>query len=102
MGASLVEKDILKKEKYDHPSGVFDKVLIQSIDENDSDTINNHELTSVEVYPNLNERLSLCYRFGKNINPQKEVLFNKKDLSKDYKTYIDIISGKVQLSEIGY
>lgn len=102
MGASLVEKDILKKEKYEHPSGIFDKILIQSIDKNDNDTIENHELTSVEVYPNLNERLYLCYKLGKNVNPQKEILFDKKDLPKDYKTFVDIISGKVQLSDIGY
>lgn len=101
MGASLVEKDILKDGKYDHPSGVFDKVLIKSIDNDDSETINNHELTSVEIYPNLNERLYLCYKLGKNVDPQKDLLFDK-DLPKEYKTYIDIISGKVQLSELGY
>ncbi|WP_375563440.1 hypothetical protein ACE193_25460 (plasmid) [Bernardetia sp. OM2101] len=101
MGASLVEKDILKEGKYDHPSGVFDKVLIKSIDNDDSETINNHELTSVEIYPNLNERLYLCYKLGKNVDPQKDLLFDK-DLPKEYKTYIDIISGKVQLSELGY
>lgn len=101
MGASLVEKDILKDGKYDHPSGVFDKVLIKSIDNDDSETINNHELTSVEIYPNLNERLYLCYKLGKNIDPQKDLLFDK-DLPKEYKTYIDIVSGKVLLSELGY
>lgn len=101
MGASLVEKDILKDGKYDHPSGVFDKVLIKSIDFDDSEVINKHGLTNIEVYPNLNERLYLCYKLGKNVDPQKDLLFDK-DLPKEYKTYIDIISGKIQLSELGY
>ncbi|EWH11448.1 hypothetical protein KLA_15665 [Cellulophaga geojensis KL-A] len=101
-GATLVEKDILKDEKYDHPSGLYDK----SIKQLNPKSINiidiiNYELTSVEVYPNLNERLFLCHLKGENVNPAKDILFNI-DIPLEYEKYVDIISGTVPLEKLGY
>ena len=59
------------------------------------------ELTGLYDYPEFNERLLLCELFGRNVDPLKEIAFNRS-LPLEYRTYIDIISGKVRLSELGY
>ncbi len=101
-GAVLVEKDILKEGKYDHPSGVYDKSIKELTSKNiDISTISNYEITSVEVYPSLNERLFLCSLKGQNIDPAKNILFNI-DMPLEFEKYIDIVSGKVPLDKLGY
>lgn len=101
-GATLVEKDILKDGRYDHPSGVYDKSIKQLNRKNINVTdILNYELTSVEVYPSLNERLFLCYLKGKNVNPAKDILFDI-DMPLEYEKYVDIVSGIVPLENLGY
>jgi len=99
LGASLVEKDIFKDGKYSHPSGIFDKVIIKKII--CDDIIDKYELANIEVYPSLNERLRLCHELGRNVNPAKDILFNRK-LPYEYKIFVDILSGSVDLSELGY
>lgn len=101
-GARLVEKDILKNGKYNHPSGLYDKSIKELNPKNvDINEIVNYELTSIEIYPNLNERLFLCHLKGKNVDPAKNILFNI-DMPLHYKKYIDIVSGLVKLEELGY
>ena len=39
----------------------------------------------------FNERLYLCYKFGKNVDPMKDLVFNRP-IPIEYKEYIDIIS----------
>lgn len=60
-----------------------------------------YELTSLSGYPGFNERLYLCDVLGRNIDPLKELAFNR-ELDPVCKVYIDIISGKVRLAELGY
>ena len=101
-GAKLVEKDILKDGKYNHISGVFDAVVKQFDSKNvDFNDIMQYELTSVEIYPNLNERLFLCSLKGENVDPAKNILFNIS-MPLAYEKYVDIISGVVPLEELGY
>jgi hypothetical protein len=93
-GGSLVEKDVLRHKggPYAHPSGVFDRIIIESIAPSDSDTIDRHEIDSLAVFPATNERLFLCHTLGRNADPDKDILFNR-DLPLDYATYIDVIRG---------
>ena len=94
-GASLVENDITV-------SGFKEtKIIIPVISPNDKETINKFELTSISIYPEFNERLFLCYKFKKNVDPAKALLFNH-DLPVEYKRYFQIVSGQVELSELGY
>lgn len=91
-GGSLVEREILRHDggPYAHPSGLFDRIIMESIDPSDSDTIDQHELDSIGVFPATNERLYLCHKLGRNVDPDKDILFNR-DLPLDYATYIDVI-----------
>lgn len=57
----------------------------------DNETIDKYELTNVRVYPEFNERLYLCYKFGKNVDPLKDLIFDRP-IPLAYKDYIDIIS----------
>lgn len=68
---------------------------------NDYDKYKNLELTNLYGYPSFNERLYLCELFGRNVDPLKEIAFNRP-LPREYRTYIDIIAGKTRLSELGY
>lgn len=59
------------------------------------------ELTGLEDYPTLNERILLCRIFGRNFDPAKEIAFDRS-LPVECTTYIDIIGGQVRLSKLGY
>ncbi len=101
-GAILIEKDILKDNRHEDSNTVFDKCRKKLIPKNIKlNDIKDYELTSVEIYPNLNERLFLCYLTGENIDPAKNILFNI-EMPLEYERYVDIISGKIPLEKLGY
>jgi hypothetical protein len=91
-GGRLVRRDIYKEGKYDHPSGIFDEILIDNIPFDDDETIDNHETMSLGVFPLTNERLYQCYKAGKNVDPSKDLMFNR-DIPKEYKIAVEIMSG---------
>ena len=66
-------------------------VIMESIPFSDNETIDMYELTNVRIYAEFNERLYLCYKFGKNVDPLKDLVFNRP-IPLEYKEYIDIIS----------
>lgn len=78
-GGRLIEGDI---------SG---PVIIPAISFTDNETIDKYELMNVRIYPEFNERLYLCYKLGKNVDPMKDLVFNRP-IPLEYKEYIDIIS----------
>ena len=96
-GGALVEKDVLHHQggPYAHPSGVFDRVLIKRIDPSDDNTIEAHELDTIGIFPALNERLYLCYHFGRSLDPDKDILFDR-DLPLDYTTYVTLVGGDAE------
>ena len=59
------------------------------------------ELKNLRCYPEFNERLYLCSKKKRNYDPLKEIAFTRP-LDKDATVYIDIIGGKVQISDLGY
>ena len=59
------------------------------------------ELNRLRAYPELNERIALCADFGRNVDPLKEMAF-RRPLPFEYVRYMDIIGGRVRLSELGY
>jgi hypothetical protein len=91
-GASLVEIDKPESGKYKHPGGVYDRVLIRMIDPSDSATIDEHEINSFAVFPEMNERLYLCHQFGSNVDPEKSLLFDREPPT-DFGSYFDILRG---------
>jgi hypothetical protein len=91
-GGRLVKRDINKTGIYEHPSGIFDEVLIENIPLNADDVIDKYETMSLGVFPLTNERLYQCYKAGKNVDPTKDLMFNR-EISKEYKIAIEIMSG---------
>lgn len=91
-GGNLVEKDLNKGGIYDHPSGIFDKIIIENIPLNADDIIDKHETMSLGVFPLTNERLYQCYKAGKNVDPSKDLMFNR-EIPKAYNIAIEIMSG---------
>lgn len=59
----------------------------------DNETIDKYELTAVHIYPEFNERLYLCYKFGKNVDSEKDLIFNRP-IPLEYREYIDIVYGR--------
>ncbi len=84
-GGKLVEEDIYRSGFQE------EKIIIPSISFTDNKTIDNHELTNIAIFPEFNERLYLCYKLRKNIDPYKDLVFNRP-LLPEYKKYIEIIS----------
>jgi hypothetical protein len=83
-GGRLIEEDM-------STGNYKTQIIMPSIPETDSETIDKYELTNVRVYAELNERLYLCYKFGKNVDPLKDLIFDRP-IPLEYKEYIDIIS----------
>jgi len=67
------------------------------IDLDDFEKCKDVELTNLYDYPSFNERLFLCELFGRNVDPLKEIAFNRP-LPREYRTYIDIIAGRIRLN----
>ncbi|GEQ86159.1 hypothetical protein ULMS_16670 [Patiriisocius marinistellae] len=100
-GAKLIDKNILNLDSFTLSQSQKDKISKSNFTKNIDGYLNEYELTSVEIYPNLNERLLLCKKFNKNVDPAKDILFNEK-LPLEYKTYVKIVSGKFPLADLGY
>lgn len=97
---NLVEMDIINHPggPRKHPSGVFDAMLINDISIKNEEIIDQHERTSLSVFPETNERLYLCYKFGKNVSPEKDIAFGR-NLPIEYETYVKIIGGGLSEEE---
>ena len=78
-GGSLIEGDITGP------------IIMSDIPFTDNEIIDKYELTNVRIYAEFNERLYLCYKFGKNVDPMKDLVFNRP-IPIEYKEYMDIIS----------
>jgi len=94
-GAMLVENS------FDTQNRPIENTIINSINLEDNQTIKNHEINSLSIYPELNERLYLCYIHKQNIDPMKMIAFNK-EVPLFCKEYIKAISGKYTIEELGY
>lgn len=57
----------------------------------DREIIESHQLKTMGVYGELNERLYLSYLYGKYIEPEKDVAMGN-ELPLSYKTYFRIIT----------
>lgn len=95
-GGSLVKKNLWwsptpGNTARPHPSGVIDSVVLEDIPLNANDIIDAYDLTNLAVYPSLNERLYLCYKLGKNVDPYKDLVFNR-EIPDEYSVAIDILS----------
>ncbi|MDR1284601.1 MAG: hypothetical protein LBJ88_00170 [Campylobacteraceae bacterium] len=64
----------------------------------DKEIIENNQLDTMGMYGELNERLYLCYKYGKYIEPNKDLIIGKK-IPEDYKTYFLIESQKIEENE---
>jgi len=100
LNSLLVDKDIINHQNNTHRSGIFRKI-IKELNNKDYELVKDYELTTLDIFPNLNERLFLCYKFGKNVDPEKEIMFDQY-LPIEYLTYVDIISGNYPLEDLGY
>ena len=85
-GGRLVHNDITVPGFKEQP------VIMESIPASDIATIEGHELTSIAVYPEFNERLYLCSRSGCNVDPDKELLFDQ-EMPLAYKRFFQIRAG---------
>jgi hypothetical protein len=86
-GGSLIEKNIYGVGL--NTGGVIERELSY-----DSPYIDSCEMTGLAIYPLFNERLYLCYRLGRNVDPEKYLIF-ERPLDTEYKCYFEMISGKV-------
>ena len=91
-GGMLVERDLYKVGLYDHPSGIFDRILDENISPDSDEIIKNSETMGIGIFPILNERLYLCYKSKSNVDPYKDLLFDK-EISLESKLAIELMSG---------
>lgn len=89
-GGKLIEDDPY------NPKGVGEneKIIQFEIDFSDNETIDKYDLDYILFYPNLNERLYLCYKWGKNIDPLKDIVFDR-EIPLDYEVYFRLYAGEM-------
>lgn len=81
-GGMLIEEDIVAHRK--------PQKFIKQISADDHETIDNHEFNTLSFHPHLNERLYLCHLFGKNVDPKKDLVF-ERHLPLEYERYMQLI-----------
>jgi hypothetical protein len=64
----------------------------------DKEIIENHQWDTMGVYGELNEKLYLSYKYGKYVEPIKDLIIGKK-LPIEYKTYFLMCAGKMTEEE---
>lgn len=84
---------LINKNPYLNNS-IEDEIVIQKIEDSDDLTIEKAELDRILFYPLLNERLFLCYKFNKNVDPLKDLVFNREILE-EYDVYIKLYTDKL-------
>ena len=93
---SLVQADKESGQPEDNPLlGLFQAYILPDIQEQDWERVGQAELMSLEVFPTLNERLYLCFLFGKNVNPELDISLGKP-LPDEYEAYLDILSNRTR------
>ena len=86
--SELIEKDITKQGSQQNVK------LKQMITSADKGIIDKYEITNVRTYPEFNERIYLCYKYGKNVDPLKELSFDQ-EIPLEYHVYCEILSGQM-------
>ncbi|NJK32364.1 MAG: hypothetical protein HC927_08120 [Deltaproteobacteria bacterium] len=94
-GGRLIEKHIGGGVAAPRPT------LMADIPLDDDATIDGHEMGGVWLFPSLNERLYLCHILGRNVDPEKDITFDR-ELPSEYRTYVDIMSQHGSLEDWGY
>ena len=94
-GASLVLKDVMGHTggPYRHRSGVFDELLVPSLSSADDEFVEQHQTTSLGVFPALNERLYLCHLIGRRVSPWADLVLDRP-IPETYSVYLDIVFPK--------
>lgn len=102
-GGSLVKKDLWWQPTpvqpvRPHISGVIDAVVLDKIPLDADDLIDGHELTNLSLYPSLNERLYLCYKLNRNVDPYRDLVFDRH-IPKEYQVAIEIMAAGANKEE---
>lgn len=97
---SVAERDMINHRNNVAPNGLYHTLIIPEITPQHWKDIEGIESATLATYPELNERLYLCYQERKNVNPYLDIRLGK-ELLDSYGTYIDILSG-VPINELGY
>ena len=86
------------------PGGMLvlrEELVGEDIALDDDDTIDGHELTNIWTFPLLNERLHLCEQLERNIDPMKDLSFDRTP-PLEARTFVDILAGRGDLASWGY
>jgi len=93
-GGKLIEENPYSQIGF----GEQHKIIQNEIDFNDNETIDKYDLDHILFYPCLNERLYLCYKLEKSIDPLKDFAFDR-DIPLDYEVYIKLYADKMTEEE---
>lgn len=86
---------LIERSRYTKPP------LMSDIPLDNHEIIDTHERADLWTFPLLNERLFLSLKTGKNVDPGKDIMF-ERPIPKSYKTYVDILIGRDSAEQWGY
>lgn len=84
-GLRVIEKDISQQGFRSNP------VVSPWLTGPNHEELETHELDTLGVYPETIERLALCHLFGRNVDPDKDLIAGRS-LPLEYKAYYEAIS----------
>lgn len=98
IGGMLVKKDLWWTPSKKSPlrkgyAGICDEIIYDEIPTSLYADIDQYELTVLNMFPLLNERLYLSHLFGKSTDPLRDLIFDKH-LPKEYEVSISWMASK--------
>ena len=60
----------------------------------DNAVIDGYELTTIDLFPNLNERVYLCSLLKRNVDPAKDIKFDR-EIPVEYLDFVKIYAAKI-------
>jgi hypothetical protein len=89
---------LVRKDPYGSGMSKDELIVMNKIENSDTAAIDKFELDRMLFHPTLNERLYLCYKFGKNVDPIKDFVFDR-DVPLDYLVFARLYSNTIALEE---
>ena len=69
---------------------MVDEIICDNVLSQDVVSVDDLDTTSLSAFPELNERLYLCYLFGRNVSPEKSISLDM-DIPIEYEVYVQLM-----------
>jgi hypothetical protein len=88
-------------KRADKPNNRQEQIVIESIPLDDNETIDGNELNGVGLALDTRERLYACFLAGKNVDPYKDLIFDRP-VKEECRPFVEMLSRRKTPQDFGY